>query len=279
MDAEGNLPWGEDGLSLNLPDAYLCNIASDNSGGVIVAQAIYGKDIICAQKVDSEGNILWQTGGVQVFVGPAEEPRVVSDGSGGAIIAYIRMTLCEDGRVGNCDSDIYAQRIDAEGDILWGPDGVSVSTGPSWPFDPGLVDDGAGGAIIFFVDERGVCARRIDANGNKLWNEDVELWPTTYHSLVSDGFSGAISVQYGGEGISAGAQRLDSAGRELWRPDGTTLTLRDMYLPLAVPDGHGGVLISWSAIKFGSDEASYYVQRIDPEGNVVWGNEGILLNP
>jgi hypothetical protein len=60
------------------------------------------------------------------------------------------------------------------------------------------------------------------------------------------------------------------------------MTFRDLHSELAVPDGCGGVLVSWSVVEFkGSkvSEVSYYVQRVDAEGDVMWGNEGILLNP
>ena len=62
IDAEGNLPWGEDGVSLDLG---LFDIASDNLGGIIVVSYAVGN--ISAQRVDSGGNILWQTGGVEVW--------------------------------------------------------------------------------------------------------------------------------------------------------------------------------------------------------------------
>jgi hypothetical protein len=196
----------------------------------------------------------------------------------------MRNIPCEDG-IGFCDSDIYAQRIDAEGNILWGPDGVPICIGPSKSHEPKIVDDGAGGAIIFFVDDaRGVCAQRVDADGHKLWPEDVEVWKTSYYSVyysvVSDGFGGAISVQYFGEGINAGAQRLDATGRKLWGTNVTRLTCPGSQLPAAVSDGCGGVFISWSASKiFGGYPTLSYVQRMDAEGNLLWGDEGILLNP
>jgi len=279
IDAEGNLPWGEDGVSLDLG---LFDIASDNSGGIIIVSYAVGN--ISAQRVDSGGNILWQTGGVEVCGIRGGAARLVSDGSGGAIIAYEYYTPCGDGSQGCCDLDIYAQRIDAEGDILWGPDGVPVCVEPLWwQYSPGIVADGAGGAIVFFVEEVGICARRIDADGHKLWPEDVQVWEGAYLSVISDGSGGAVSVYYGGEGTNATAQRLDAAGRKLWGPEGTTLTLRDLYgLGGVVSDGCGGVLISWSTVKFTGDEVSqvsYYVQRVDAEGNLPWGDEGILLNP
>lgn len=284
IDAEGNLPWGEDGVSLNLTEYTPLAVASDNLGGVIVVGYAYqgGRPIVYAQRVDSGGNILWQTGGVQACVGPAEGADVISDGAGGAIIAYMRDIPCDDGRIGYCDSDIYAQRIDAGGNVLWGPDGVPICTGASVPNSPRIVTDGAGGAIIpffFLEDYAAFRARRIDADGHKLWEEEAELWGGI---IVSDGSGGVISVWYGEEGTNARAQRLDATGRELWGPEGITLTLRDRHWSLTVPDGCGGVLISWSAVEFTGSKASeisYYVQRIDADGNVVWGDEGILLNP
>src|SRR3989338_7023618 len=44
--------------------------------------------------------------------------QIVSDGAGGAIIAW------EDAR--NVHFDIYAQRVDAHGNVLWKKDGVSI---------------------------------------------------------------------------------------------------------------------------------------------------------
>lgn len=287
VDAEGNLPWGEDGVSLNL--GGYDDICSDNLGGIIVVR--YSAGNISAQRVDSGGNILWQTGGVEVCVSsPAGGVQLISDGSGGAIIVYEQYIPCGDGKQGNCDSDIYAQRIDASGNVLWGPDSVPICVEPLPQHSPGIVDDGAGGAIVFFVTHffigdspyPAIHALRLDADGHKLWPEDIEIWPITYNSLVSDGSGGAITVGYGDDESEARTQRVDAGGRKLWGTDGTALTLRDLHSPLAVPDGCGGVFISWSAVKFTGDEVSevlYYVQRVDAEGEVVWGDEGILLNP
>jgi len=273
IDAEGNLPWGEDGVSLNhFGYTSRRDIASDNSGGVIAVQAIYGQDIICAQRVDSEGNILWESGGVQVFGGPADDVQVAGDGSGGAIIAFERNIPSEDG-IGFCDSDIYAQRVDAEGNILWGPDGVPIRIGPTKPYDPEIVYDGTGGAIIFFVEERGICAQRVDADGHKLWPGDaIQVWKGTYHHVVSDGFGGAISVW------DERAQRLDATGREMWGLNGTIAMLNSRGWYSISEDGCGGVLISWAASRFILDETASYVQGIDAEGNLLWGDRGILLN-
>jgi hypothetical protein len=285
VDSEGNLSWGEDGVPLNTGQCWPLAAASDNMGGIIVVGCDLegGQGPVYVQRVDSGGNALWQTGGVQVCTGPAEGAQAVSDGAGGAIIAYMRDIPCDDGRIGYCDGDIYAQRIDAEGNVLWGPEGVPICAGPSsFPNSPRIVTDGAGGAIIcytFIGDYAAFRAARVDGEGHVLWEDEAELWGGM---IVSDGSGGVISVWYDEEGTNARAQRLDATGRELWGPGGITLTLREGQWSLVAPDGRGGVFISWSAAEFkGCDlsEVFQYVQRIDAEGNVPWGDEGILLNP
>jgi len=269
IDAEGNLPWGEDGVSLSLPDRYFSGIASDNLGGVIVAQVVVDEgDIIRAQRVDSQGNILWQAGGVQVFAEPGLYACIASDGSGGAIVAYNYRRE----EVGKWD--IYAQRIDADGNVLWGPDGVPIYMEVYIPHEVGMVEDGAGGAIIFYTSRVVLRAQRIDANGYKLWDEySLSGWEDTYHHVVSDGSGGAINVG------TRRAQRIDATGRAMWGHDGTMVLdplVSGLYSISA--DGCGGILISWVLREFEYGPRTAYVQRVDPEGKPVWGDEGIPLN-
>jgi hypothetical protein len=275
IDSEGNLRWGEDGVSVGLVPEYPNQMVSDGSGGVIVVGCTFqgDSDAVYAQRVDSAGNTLWGSSGAQVFVGLVVGACIAGDGSGGGIIVFEQVTP-------STDSDIYVQKVDAEGDILWGPDGVPICVGPSHQYSPRIVADGAGGAVVFFVDEPGVCAQRVDANGHKSWNGDVPVYAGVVLRVVSDGSGGAFCVSY-----DRVAQRLDATGTKLWGPDGITFTTQDISesgLAL-VSDGCGGLLISWEAdVKFRNYEVSdvsYYVQRVDADGNLPWGDGGILLSP
>ena len=68
---------------------------------------------IYAQRFDGDGNPLWTIDGVAVCTAANDQniPDIVSDDADGAIIAW------EDRRNGKWD--IYAQRIDPDGNILW----------------------------------------------------------------------------------------------------------------------------------------------------------------
>ena len=90
-------------------------------------------------------------------------PRATSDGGGGAIIAW------KDARSGG---QIYAQHVSASGAALWAADGQPL--GPPGPVqDPMIVTDGAGGAVIAWVEDDGTTrtlkAQRLNGAGLEQW--------------------------------------------------------------------------------------------------------------
>ena len=46
-------------------------------------------------------------------------------------------------------------------------------------------------------------------------------------------------------------------------------------------DGQGGLLLAWSDRRAGILESDIYIQRLDPAGNEMWGEDGLglCLNP
>ena len=80
-------------------------------------------------------------------------------------------------------TDIYAQRIDSDGNPQWAIDGDSICTASGNQFYPELVSDGAGGAIITWEDERDdpdgdIYAQRV--------NRDGTLGPVPYILSIED---------------------------------------------------------------------------------------------
>jgi hypothetical protein len=77
--------------------------------------------------------------------------------------------------VGDCFSDIYAQRVNALGLTQWTPDGVLLCYAPRDQQDPVLSGDGAGGAIVAWRDGRADTAavlyvQHVHAAGVLLWD-------------------------------------------------------------------------------------------------------------
>ncbi|MBU8922174.1 MAG: T9SS type A sorting domain-containing protein [Bacteroidales bacterium] len=275
-------------------------IISDGSGGAIMTwfDQRSGTNDIYAQRVDSNGNILWTFNGVPVCTAANEQnwPCIVSDGAGGAIIAW------HDVRNG-FQLDIYAQRIDATGAALWTTDGVALCTAIGDQYDTEIVSDGAGGAIVWWIDRRNVVfsdlvAQRIDAAGVVQWNIDGVpicqvfgdyITEPFSKGLVSDGAGGAIATWQDTRGNTIYAQRIDHSGSMQWASNGMPVsTAQSQDMPRITSDGSGGAIIAWEGDRF--DEPNIYAQQINAEGRLglldpvihsvsdIYGDEGGFVN-
>jgi hypothetical protein len=222
-------------------------IAPDDSGGTIIVWQHYlspppGQVYLYAQKLDANGDPQWTADGVSlcsfnVDMGgfPDGLHEIAPDGFGGAIVVF------NDNPWG--DSQIYAQRVDANGNLLWGTNGVDVrNIAGSAGVNPHIASDGSGGAIITWEDFR---------NGD----------PVT------------------GNGWGVYAQRVDASGNPQWTANGITvcnIAGGNSQIPRIASDGSGGAIITW--IDFRSGSSKVYTQRVDASGNLQWAANGVLLN-
>ena len=206
--------------------------------------------------------------------------QIINDGAGGAIITW------EDAR--DSHFDIYAQRIDAHGNVLWTKDGVPICAAPEKQNRPKVISDGAGGAIITWQDMRSgisnydIYAQRIDANGNPQWTTNgmpicTEVNAQNSPCIASDGTGGAIIIwqDFRTNYADLYAQRINKNGELLWAKNGVLVcgTSGAQSAPIAVDDGTGGAIVAWQ--DFRRSYADIYAQRIDGGGNVLWEKSGV----
>jgi hypothetical protein len=216
---------------------------------------------------------------VSVDYGADWHPKILKDG-GGAIIAWER------------DGVVYAQKVDADGNLLWAENGVAVSSGGDCRL-PQLASDGAGGAIFAWLDyETGIYAQRIGSNGAPVWTDVVAVAEPTLPlaiigspSIASDEAGGAIIawMDYRTESQSIYSQRINSAGVAQWTTNGvsvSSLPACSQY-PMIVADGSHGAIIAWNySSPYCSGSGSYYdiyAQRVDADGAVQWGSTGVAV--
>ena len=252
--------------------------ASDGAGGAIVVWQDLRNQLdhnIFAQRVDAWGNVLWAQDGVSVCSAVFEQiaPQVIADGAGGAIVVW------EDSR-GGSGKDIYAQRLDADGNPLWTLDGGVVTQAIADQQFPRLVSDGAGGAIVVWEDIRTgavfeVYAQRIDANGTRLWNADGNAITTTVWNrlpdLASDGAGGAVIAwdDYRGAFTAVYAQRVNASGSVQWTANGVAVRSVgwDVSGVHVVPSLANGAMILWENAQFADHDL--VAARVIGDGTVL----------
>jgi len=167
IDARGLPLWPFEGAPVctAVNSQFNAEVVPDGVGGVIVAWVDAGvpEIDIYAQHLDASGSQTWTSGGVLVCDTAGEQamPKLLSDGEEGAFVVWVDYS--------GSDYDLYAQRLNALGDTLWGGSGVAVCTENEDQFQHELVPDGQSGFIVTWQDERSnagdIYAQRFDADG------------------------------------------------------------------------------------------------------------------
>lgn len=292
-DRDGYALWTQDGIGIctNSEDQTSARLTQDGTGGTIIIWLDYrgGDPVVYAQRINGYGDELWASDGIPVCTtgSPHSLPWIIPDEAGGAIIVW------GDDRAGGENTDIYAQRVDAGGNLLWSSAGMPICSASGNQYYQSIITDGAGGAIITWVDYRGglidIYAQRIDASGNPLWLTDgvavcASDGPQWTPKLVSDGENGAVvgfdssPTNFGETDIRA--QRIDAEGDIRWAPDGVPIctAMGSQYLADMTNDGCGGVILIWRDDRnlWGSNDL--YAQRVDMTGSVPWTADGVLCS-
>lgn len=292
INSTGVIQWAADGVPVCLAtnQQFEPQIISDENGGAIIAWKDYRSGLdydIYAQHVDVNGNMLWTVDGVAICTAINEQSyhQIITDGSGGAFVAW------QDKRSGAFD--IYAQRIDINGNTLWQTNGVRVCTEANDQRNCQLISDGTGGAFIVWRDIRNalnedIYAQRIDQDGNRLWDTSgvavCQVSENQYSpQIISDLNGGAIicweDYRLDGAPSDIYAQRIDGNGNEIWTVDGVEICTADnmQNKPFIVNDESSGAIIVWQDHRKGTED-DVYAQRINSDGIIQWTQNGVAIS-
>lgn len=291
MSANGVALWTGNGITVCAQDSnYNPVIVSDGSGGAIIAWQSYrgsSTSDIYAQRINSSGAVQWSANGVPVSTVVFEQDTIsmISDGLGGAILTW------QDYRSNNGFADIYAQRINSAGAMLWTANGVNICNQAAAQRGPKLVSDGSGGAFITWYDNR---AGDYDIYTQRIANAGAVVWTTNgvatctmasdqlKPDICSDGAGGIIVTWYDFRSTTdynIYAQRQGPSGAIVWVVDGVVMNNNVAYAqtdPKIVSDDLGGAIISWTDYRTGTT-ADIYAQRVNTTGTVQWTATGVII--
>ena len=274
-------------------------IATDGAGGAIITwhdlrsptNNIFAQHVLASGEVDAA----WPADGRALLTDPAalatalagqKAPVIVSDSAGGAIVAW------QDGRSSVTESDVFAQHVLSSGavDRAWPANGTAVSTAAGFQLDLVIVSDGAGGAIVAWMDGRSadsdfdIYAQHVLASGrvDPGWPAEgaalvTAPGPQDSPKLASDGAGGAIvtwtDFRLGGANADIFAQHVLSSGAvdPAWPANGRALSLATgtQFDPTIVSDGARGAIVAWSDARDG--QFDIYAQRLLGSGAIAPG--------
>ncbi|HLF15669.1 MAG TPA: T9SS type A sorting domain-containing protein [Bacteroidota bacterium] len=286
--ADGTMLWADGGIPIASTPGYQYypQIIGDGAGGAFIAwqdnRDGVGYDIYL-QHVSASGGMLLQPDGLPLCKAAGHQyyPKIVPSPGGEVIVVW------QDRRTGNFD--IYAQRVNALGDLLWTPNGMLVCNSEFDQIDPVTAPDGSGGAVIAWSDYRGasgftdIYAQRLKWNGGAAWKlNGVPVSQSVNNQwnpqIITDGNAGAFVAWQDRRNSFydlAYAQRVDSNGTKIWAENGLPLAPieANQYYPRITSDGSGGAVAVWQDNRGGADY-DIYSQRVNDAGQMLWSANG-----
>jgi hypothetical protein len=271
------------------------SFASDGSGGAFIAWTDYrnsvtGQDIYI-QRIDKDGFNKFQEDGIAVcnIEGTQNSSQIVATSDSCAIIFWL------DNRTNYTNStDLYAQKMDRQGNILWTSGGVPVSQfddpTPGSASDFYVIADDNGGAYAAWI--RGyygygqLRVQRIDNNGNIMWDSTGAVLTdgavdSRSPRIVRNGSGITIVYRHTFGGYAIYYQIVNEFGSIKFTQPGKLVTTNGPQgaTSIAMADTANGeaVVIAWSVGNFGL-AGSLFVQAVDISGNKLWGDNHIIIN-
>ncbi|NOT34641.1 MAG: T9SS type A sorting domain-containing protein [Candidatus Eisenbacteria bacterium] len=211
-----------------------------------------------------------------------ERPVAAPDGAGGVYVAWAEQ---------HATWDIYAQRVDASGEVLWTSGGVAVCSAAGDQREPVITALPQGGCVIGWVDRRNtdadVYAQRLSATtGAALWTADG----VSVSNIVSlDEVAVQIAYQFdgiyfvwqdGGPGNwDIYGQRLGMNGARLWNATGLPIAVAasEQTAPqMAINDPSLEFQVVWTDARGGA-ATDLYAQRVLFGGTVGLAVNGVVV--
>ena len=262
---------------------FRTGIETTDGGAIYVwSDTKLGERDLWAQKVDGAGNMVW---GEPVLIDGKpdrqEDPVITRTSDNNYVIAWIDFSA-------DLDGDVYAQKIDGEGNLLWQEGGVPVCTLAGMQIDLNMEPDNEGGVYIIWVDSRNpskdLFGQRLSANGSPLWIINgipiaTGLGDEMQNTMLPDGEGGMIIAythSYAGND-DLYAKRFNANGTMVWQntlviseAEGSQSDIRMAAL------NDGNFVFTWADKR--SADTDIYAQKINLAGDLLWGSYLIVYS-
>jgi hypothetical protein len=288
VDSAGVRQWGSYGTAVCTASGTQENpTISINNDRIIIVwdDSRNGNYDIYANSININGMVLWNNNGIYICdtinAQTHSKNKIVIWDDSAAIITW------DDNR--RLDWDEYAQKVDIDGNKLWGNQGIALCDTSGVQGAVCGVSDNMGGGIISWIDSRNnardIYVQRIDSNGGRRWETQGNCVCSADSSqqsqdIISDNSSGAIVCwQDKRSGMNhIYAQHVDSSGSMKWQVNGMPVCLATPYgqeYPLMIPSDSGTAIIVWNDGRNGWGRG--YAQRVGDDPDGVSGDAGCKM--
>ncbi|MCB0286771.1 MAG: T9SS type A sorting domain-containing protein [Calditrichaeota bacterium] len=292
-----NTPGSNTAIADTAGEQILPKIGATSDGGAFISwydsRGGNGMYKIYLQRINKKGEPQWQANGMLVSDEPSmtfvTDYDMAVDADDNAIVVFA------DVRNG-ADLDVFAYKIDSDGNFVWSADGVELSTIGDFNASPKVVVTDAGNYVFVWPGSdtlQHIGMQKLSNDGQKMWGEtEKTIEPAASHNLSYPDAVPALGddviviwTDYTGPFFSPitndiFTQKFDADGNPKWDAANvgvyTGLSgLPGYEWPHLISDHNGGAFYSWYADRDGNNLFEAFVHHIDSSGTAVFAENGI----
>ncbi len=278
------LPWGEEKNIRQADDFIWSNAVAAQSNGVVYVWSKVDSDRtnIYAQMKDVQGNTPW--GNQPLLVNQdqmiKDRPQIVATSDNCYIIAWYAYEN------DNSSPQLVLQKINAQGQLLWAPQGVVVNGQNELTFSLKMISDDNGGVFLTWgsipdnSNIKQIRAQHLSSAGNALWNEfgtvvnESIFISSDYYGICKNSVNGIFIVYLNNSSdvtsstiVSAS---LDNSGTVIYQEQVVSDFASIKAKLQVIADNQGGFYVCWVDAR---DLAGIYTQRINSSGIPVFAQD------
>ena len=269
---------------------YHLNLGVDHDGNAIITtvdQRTGSVWEVYAYKVGPDGTMHWGDSGIGLTSSSVSNmsPRLAVTENNSVIVTGTHN-----------DNTVLFHHISSSGTLLWG-EGILISDADATLISPYPVISSDNNIIIQWIRQTGpfwaanseLYLQKYDYDGNPIWgNPVVAAGPVVFpmgnwlQESIPDQNGGSISAwtEMSGNVQSAVAQHTDVDGNQTWAT-GVELSDNSSHFRIsprmALAESNQDLIGAWNESNSGQSQRGIYAQRIDSNGNRLWGSNGIAV--
>ncbi len=267
---------------------YHMNLVVDQQDNAIISSVDTrsGNWEVYIYKIDSQGNQLWGDSGLALSSSGGDNisPRLLVEPSDNSVVVSWSDNF----------TSLRFQRIGPDGQLLWGNNGIAVSSLNASLVSPQPVRCSDGNILFQAIRQTGsfpaltsqITQQKYTLAGNPVWASWILVGdPVGFplgnwlQNVVPDNQGGAYSAwtELNGQNQTGMLQRIGVDGTESWSSPSELSTQSDHFRispEITTPDDALGVYAVWGESDANQNNRGIFAQRIDSSGSRQWGDTG-----